>query len=59
MTQNQHLEAFGNEDADDSDSDFASEHADTVVDTGITANTDDAETESPDGWSGLDRDGPP
>ena len=41
------------------DNDFAGEHDSTVVDKGITAGTDAHETESPDGWSGMDGDGPP
>jgi hypothetical protein len=59
MTQHEHLEAFGDEDVSDGDSDFASEHADTVVDSDIPGERDDAEPESPKGWSGLDSDGPP
>jgi hypothetical protein len=62
MSQDQHLEAFGDEDtADpyDGDSDFADEHADTTVDRTITADDDNDEAESPGGWSGMDRDGPP
>jgi hypothetical protein len=41
------------------DDDFAGEHDATVVDQGITSNSDARETESPDGWSGMDSDGPP
>ena len=60
MAQEQHLEAFGDEDIDhDADSDFAGEHQDTTVDPDIRAKKDDRETESPDGWSGQDQDGPP
>jgi hypothetical protein len=62
MTQHEHLEAFGDEDVTDGydgDSDFASEHADTVVDKNVPGDRGDAETESPDGWSGMDSDGPP
>ena len=59
MAQNQHLEAFGDEEIDDADSDFATEHQDTAVSKDITAGTDDKETESPEGWSGQDQDGPP
>ncbi|MCA2216811.1 hypothetical protein [Jidongwangia harbinensis] len=59
MTQHEHLEAFGDEDVTDGDSDFASEHADTVVDKTIPGERDDAESESPKGWSGMDSDGPP
>ncbi|MFF5084349.1 hypothetical protein ACFY36_45510 [Actinoplanes sp. NPDC000266] len=43
----------------DEQEDFAAEHDDTAVDEEITADRDDSETESPQGWSGLDRDGPP
>jgi hypothetical protein len=57
--QNERLPAFGDEEAvPDGDSDFASEHSDTVVDPD-TADGKDGETESPEGWSGLDREGPP
>ena len=41
------------------DNDFAGEHDATVVDQGITSESDAKETESPDGWSGMDSDGPP
>ncbi|AGZ39711.1 hypothetical protein [Actinoplanes friuliensis] len=58
--QNERLPAFGDEEAvPDGDSDFASEHSDTVVDPEITEGKDDGETESPRGWTGLDREGPP
>ena len=44
----------------DEQEDFASEHEGTTVDEDVTAGRDDdAETEAPEGWSGLDRDGPP
>jgi hypothetical protein len=56
MTQQDHLEAF---DEDETDVDFADEHADTAVDKDITGDRDQGETESPEGWSGLDRDAPP
>lgn len=39
--------------------DFAEEHQDTTVDPDISSDSEDDETESPEGWSGLDRDGPP
>jgi hypothetical protein len=56
----QHLEALGDpDDADDADSDFASEHDDTAVDEDITDGRDRGEEESPRGWGGMDRDGPP
>ena len=41
------------------DDDFAGEHDATSVDQGVTADRDVGEPESPEGWSGLDRDGPP
>ena len=57
--QNERLPAFGDEEAvPDGDSDFASEHSDTAVDPD-TARSKDGETESPEGWSGLDREGTP
>jgi hypothetical protein len=62
MTGDKHLEAFGDEDtADgyDGDSDFADEHTGSVVDRQVPGERDDAETESPKGWSGMDSDGPP
>ena len=43
----------------DEQQDFAGEHETTTVDDDVTADRDDAEPESPQGWSGLDRDGPP
>jgi hypothetical protein len=56
--QNERLPAFGDEEAvPDGDSDFAGEHADTVVDREVTDGK--GEEESPDGWSGMDREGPP
>jgi hypothetical protein len=60
MTQDERLEALGDGEPVDSNSDFASEHSDTTVDESISADRDDKESESPDGWSGMeDRDGPP
>ena len=62
MSRQEHLEAFGNEDtADgyDGDSDFASEHQDTAVDPDITNGSDKGETESPDGWDGMDQEKAP
>ena len=62
MTPDKHLEAFGDEDtADgyDGDSDFADEHTGSVVDRDIPGERDNAEPESPTGWSGMDSDGPP
>jgi hypothetical protein len=56
MTQQDHLEAF---DEDETDVDFANEHQDTTVDSDVSSDGDDGEPESPEGWSGLDRDGPP
>jgi hypothetical protein len=46
-------------DPSEPDVDFANEHSDTTVDPDVQAGRDDAEPESPDGWDGLDRDGPP
>jgi hypothetical protein len=58
--QNERLPAFGEAEAEpDGDSDFAGEHADTVVDRDITDGEQSDESESPSGWSGLDREGPP
>ena len=39
--------------------DFAGEHDATAVDKDITDGKGVGESESPEGWSGLDRDGPP
>jgi hypothetical protein len=60
MTQeNERLPAFGDEEAvPDGDSDFAGEHAGTAVDRDVV-NDETGEDESPRGWSGMDRDGPP
>ena len=58
MSQQEHLEAFGDEQIDDGESDFASEHSDTTVDPAIT-DADKGEEESPRGWDGMDREGPP
>jgi len=41
------------------DDDFAGEHDATAVDKDVTSGDGADEPESPDGWSGLDRDGPP
>jgi|tagenome__1003787_1003787.scaffolds.fasta_scaffold17738118_2 hypothetical protein len=43
----------------DDDVDFAEEHEDTTVDERVTSGEDDAEPERPQGWDGLDKDGPP
>jgi hypothetical protein len=51
------MEPIGDPDPDEGD--FAAEHEDTAVDQDITAGRDEAETESPQGWSGLDDDGAP
>ena len=56
MTQQDHLEAF---DEDETDVDFANEHEDTTVDSDVSGDRDKAEPETPEGWSGLDQDGPP
>jgi hypothetical protein len=57
--QNERLPAFGDEEAvPDGDSDFAGEHSDTAVDRDVTEG-EPGEKESPDGWSGMDREGPP
>jgi hypothetical protein len=57
--QNERLPAFGDEEAvPDGDSDFAGEHSDTVVDRDVE-NGETGEEESPRGWSGMDREGPP
>ena len=62
MSQEQHLEAFGDEDTAepyDGDSDFAGEHADTAVDPDIEDGKNRGEPESPGGWGGMDQEGPP
>jgi hypothetical protein len=59
MVQREHLEAFGDEEVDDAESDFASEHQITTVDPGITAGRDEGETETPRGWDGMDTDSTP
>lgn len=59
MVQREHLEAFGDEEIDDAESDFASEHQDTTVDPDISNGSDKGETESPRGWDGMDKDGAP
>jgi len=57
--QNERLPAFGDEEAvPDGDSDFAGEHSDTAVDRDVIEG-EKGEEESPRGWSGMDRDGPP
>lgn len=58
--QNEQLPALGDNDGPpDSDSDFAGEHDDTTVDPDVTDDRDTGEEESPRGWSGMDREGPP
>ena len=59
MSQQEHLEAFGDEEIDDADSDFASEHSTTTVDQDITDGRTKGEAESPHGWDGMDQEGPP
>ena len=59
MGQQKHLEAFGDEEIDDADSDFASEHSDTAVDPDIADGRDKGEDESPGGWDGMDQESPP
>ena len=39
--------------------DFAEEHDATTVDPDVATGSGDEETESPDGWAGLEREGPP
>ncbi|GIM96982.1 hypothetical protein [Paractinoplanes toevensis] len=43
----------------DDDQDFAEEHEQTTVDPAVSSGEDDGEPESPEGWDGLDGDGPP
>ena len=53
------LPALGQPDNDelpDRDPDFSNEHDATAVDKNVTSGRDTGETESPNGWSGLDRD---
>jgi hypothetical protein len=57
MTQREHLEAF--DDPESPDTDFATEHEDSTVDPDIATNRADGEEESPRGWAGMDREGPP
>ena len=57
--QNKRLPALGDDDGPDSDGDFAGEHDDTAVDPDVTDGRDKGEEESPHGWSGMDREGPP
>ena len=59
MSQQNHLEAF--EDEDPADSDFAGEHDDTTVEPEVAENrgSGEGEPESPRGWDGMDQDGPP
>ena len=59
MSEQKHLEAFGDEEIDDADSDFASEHSDTTVDKDITDGREKGESESPSGWDGMDQEGTP
>jgi hypothetical protein len=59
---NEGLPALGTPDEEptpEGDHDFAGEHDATVVDQDVTADRDASEPESPDGWSGLDREPPP
>ena len=57
--QNERLPAFGEADpSPDGDSDFAGEHDSTTVDKD-TLTGEDGEQESPRGWSGQEREGPP
>jgi hypothetical protein len=62
-THEEHLPALGRpveEPTPEGDHDFADEHDSTVVDQRITAHREsDPEPESPDGWSGMDKDGAP
>ncbi|RZU52447.1 hypothetical protein EV385_4310 [Krasilnikovia cinnamomea] len=58
-TNNERPPAIGDPDPDDLDDDFAAEHADTVVDREIAGGDQPGETESPQGWSGLESAGPP
>lgn len=43
----------------DGDHDFAGEHDSTAVSDDVITGGSAGETESPAGWSGLDREGPP
>ena len=56
MTSAERLPALGQAPgaADDDDPDFAGEHEDTAVSKDVTAGRDDAESESPAGWAGLE-----
>jgi hypothetical protein len=47
----------GADPADLAEPDFANEHQDTAVDPKIITDQDPGETESPHGWSGMDRTG--
>ena len=53
------LEALGQpveEGAPEEEHDFAGEHDATAVDKDVITDEDTGESESPEGWSGLDRD---
>ena len=55
---NEELPALGTpveEPVPEGDNDFAGEHDATAVDQDVTADRNVGEPESPDGWSGLDR----
>jgi len=54
-----HLEALGDPEVDDSDTDFAGEHDTTAVEEDITEGRGPGEQESPRGWDGMDGDGAP
>ena len=59
---NEGLPALGTPDeepAPEGDADFAGEHDATTVDQDVTAGRGVGEPESPQGWSGLDREPPP
>ena len=43
----------------DGDTDFAGEHDSTTVSDDVMTDRSDGEPESPGGWSGLEREGPP
>lgn len=49
------LEPLG--DPEPPESDFAAEHDDTTVDEQVSAGTDEAESESPEGLGGMDEGG--
>jgi len=58
--QNESIPAFGNSEIDPQDTpDFANEHGSSTVAPEVMDNSDSGEEETPRGWSGMEKDGPP